>query len=545
MSTNTSGLSGANILNGTDTGEKLVGGGGNDTIDGGGGSDFINAGGGNDIIIYDEADYKILGGGGVDTLWFTKGGQQLRLGSGVVSGIEKLLLGGEGFHQVWLSAADVIRVSDNDRMMISGAGNDQLWLTDDGWQFEGLTGDGEFQVFGNGLAKIIVALPVHVSGFSNNASIIPNGPLAVTEDSATPMLRTTGTLLVNDPNEGQALLLGGDQTYTAIGSLKVTLTVPPSTGALTVYEFEYVVDNADVKYLSSGQTKTDTFTISSLDGTTKNVSFTIYGVTDEISGSPGNDILNGTEGDDIILGLAGHDYIDGGMGGDIMVGGAGNDTYIVDSVSDSVRELEDEGVDSVQSSVSYTLPDNVENLELVGNSSINAIGNDLPNTIIGNDGNNIIYGHGGDDYIKDTVGNAIIYGGDGSDTIERGPASSGSMFGESGNDKFIFYPSANNLVLYGGSGSDVFHLMSYATLVNSKTIIPGFELGAPNGSTGDIIELPGDVSLYSMRASSLFNATELVGPNGNTLITIGVTGSPDTLMATMISQGNIIFYGMT
>ena len=47
------------------------------------------------------------------------------------------------------------------------------------------------------------------------------------------------------------------------------------------------------------------------------------------------------------------------------------------------------------------------------------------------------------------------------------------MFGESGNDKFIFYPSANNLVLYGGSGSDVFHLMSYATLVNSKTILQG------------------------------------------------------------------------
>jgi len=47
-----------------------------------------------------------------------------------------------------------------------------------------------------------------------------------------------------------------------------------------------------------------------------------------------------------------------------------------------------EGVDLVQSSISYTLTANVEYLILTGPENLNATGNDINNAITGNSGNN-------------------------------------------------------------------------------------------------------------------------------------------------------------
>ena len=100
--------------------------------------------------------------------------------------------------------------------------------------------------------------------------------------------------------------------------------------------------------------------------------------------------MNGDAGDDQLSGDAGNDTLNGGTGADLMQGGADNDTYIVDNVGDLVVENFNEGIDTVQSSINYTLTDNVENLTLTGIGNINGTGNALDNVITGNAGNNVI-----------------------------------------------------------------------------------------------------------------------------------------------------------
>ena len=65
-----------------------------------------------------------------------------------------------------------------------------------------------------------------------------------------------------------------------------------------------------------------------------------------------------------------------------MQGGLGDDTYVVDDINDVVKEQTSEGTDLIQSSVSYTASDNVENLTLTGSGNINATGNNLGNTLM-------------------------------------------------------------------------------------------------------------------------------------------------------------------
>jgi len=133
-----------------------------------------------------------------------------------------------------------------------------------------------------------------------------------------------------------------------------------------------------------------------------------YGVTIE-NAIGGND-------NDRILGNDADNRIDGAAGRDILEGRKGNDTYIVESSRDLVREFTDGGNDTIRSSVTLSLPENVENLGLTGKASTEGVGNDLANRLAGNKGDNLLDGKGGDDSLDGAGGKDTLIGGDGSDT---------------------------------------------------------------------------------------------------------------------------------
>ena len=125
-----------------------------------------------------------------------------------------------------------------------------------------------------------------------------------------------------------------------------------------------------------------------------------------ITGTANADNLTGTSAVDLIYGLVGNDTIDGGAGADSMEGGLGNDTYVVDNAGDSVTETSTlaSEIDTVKSSIDYTLGANLENLTLTG-SAINGTGNTLKNIITGNGNDNILDGAAGIDTLAGGLGN--------------------------------------------------------------------------------------------------------------------------------------------
>jgi Ca2+-binding RTX toxin-like protein len=118
-----------------------------------------------------------------------------------------------------------------------------------------------------------------------------------------------------------------------------------------------------------------------LSGAQPTVNYTISGLAgnDMLSGNNGNDTLDGGKGDDkliggkgtdSLIGGEGNDTLKGGLGADTMFGGNGDDYYFVDDAKDVVTETNKNptlgGIDTVESTMTYTLGTNVENLILAG-----------------------------------------------------------------------------------------------------------------------------------------------------------------------------------
>lgn len=135
------------------------------------------------------------------------------------------------------------------------------------------------------------------------------------------------------------------------------------------------------------------------------------------TGNAVNNVITGNDADNLLDGAAGNDTLDGGAGNDTMIGGLGNDTFVVDSTGDVVTELALGGVDTVRSTVTYALGDNLENLTLLGSADIDGTGNSVSNIILGNDGANALIGGAGGDTLNGGAGADTMSGGLGNDTF--------------------------------------------------------------------------------------------------------------------------------
>ena len=228
----------------------------------------------------------------------------------------------------------------------------------------------------------------------------------------------------------------------------------------------YIVDNADDQVVEAASQGSGIDTINAgvsytlrdnverllLNGIA-NLSGTGNELNNYIAGNSGNNRLDGGKGNDTLEGGDGNDTLDGGDGADTLRGGAGDDFYILDSTDDVVEESVNSGTDTVQSSVSSTLAENVENLKLTGTAAISGTGNGSNNYLTGNLGNNVLVGGAGNDTLD---------GGDGADTLRGG----------SGNDFYIVNSSLDKVEETVNSGTDtVQSSRSYTLSANVENLV--------------------------------------------------------------------------
>lgn len=153
---------------------------------------------------------------------------------------------------------------------------------------------------------------------------------------------------------------------------------------------------------------------------------------DSIAGNAVGNLLQGGPGQDTLAGQAGDDTLDGGAGADRLEGGPGDDLYRADG-SDTIVEAPGAGTDTVVTTVSLVLGDNLERLVLApGAGDLGGTGNALDNALIGNDGANWLSGLAGADSLSGGAGADTLDGGAGADTLAGGPGDDLYLIGDAG-----------------------------------------------------------------------------------------------------------------
>lgn len=246
---------------------------------------------------------------------------------------------------------------------------------------------------------------------------------------------------VMNPNSGTCILIGSNDfnvtgnnyANTIIGNDAANVLNGLADGQADTLnggkgDDTYIIDEAIDQIIENANGGTDTVRASISYTLGANLENLVLTGSSNLTGT-GNTLAN------TITGNSGNNTLDGLKDGqiDTLIGGKGDDTYIIGEAIDKIVEKAGEGYDTVISSVSYVLGDNLEQLTLTGCLNINGTGNDVGNSLNGNSGNNILRGLGGNDTLSGGDGVDSLYGGTGNDTL----------IGGRGADAFVFSTPLN------------------------------------------------------------------------------------------------------
>jgi trimeric autotransporter adhesin len=418
-----------NTLIGNSNSNILTGGAGNDILDGNGGIDRLIGGAGDDTYIVDNRGDAVdfvgeATSGGTDTV-------QTTFGYTLGTNIERLVLvGSDDIEGIGNTLANTIIGNDGDNVL------------------DGLTG-ADALVGGSGNDTYIVENPGDiVTESSSGGTDLVESSINYTLRSNVENLTLTGAVAVTGTgNTLNNILVGNNLNNTLVGDLGND-TLDGGTGRDLlrggVGRDKYIVDNVtdDVEEAAP----TTTFD-NDRDIVEASVSFILTPFVEDLiltgenningTGNSSDNIILGNSGNNRLTGNTGDDSLNGGLGIDALIGGAGNDTYIVDNFRDSVTEALNAGIDLVESSVTYFLGANQENLELTGSGDLNGTGNALNNVIIGNGGFNILDGGVGNDSLDGGGDNDLIIGGLGNDELDGSTGGIDTLIGGLGNDIYL------------------------------------------------------------------------------------------------------------
>lgn len=421
------GADGGAVLNGNAGNDLLLGGEGDDTLNGGTGNDILYGGAGNDTYVFNLGD-------GVDTVVETDGKlgtDILRFGTGVLAGDLDIYMDGDKLifahvngkdrlsianwfnsltdaeHrldtltfangstvdlstlQLGTSGADTLTGTDANDLLVGGAGDDVLYSE---------AGD-DLLIGGTGIDTL-------AGGTGNDTYVVDSGLDMVVEsaDEGIDTIEARASYTLQDNVEN--LTLVGTASISGTGN-QLDNVITGNTGNNALYGLagndtliggagNDLLDGGSGADIMAGGTGDDAYVVDALDDTVTELAGqgidTVYtGLTYTLgqnlenltltgneavtgTGNELNNVLTGNAADNTLFGMAGDDILNGGEGADTMLGGTGNDTYVVESAGDIVIENVAEGNDTVQSSITYTLTDNVENLTLTGTENLDGTG---------------------------------------------------------------------------------------------------------------------------------------------------------------------------
>lgn len=372
------GTEGDDALTGIQTNDTLMGLGGADTLDGGSGNDVLDGGSGADTMLGRAGNdvYEVDDLGDVVTEQAGQGTDTVRAAITYTLGanLENLTLTGTvAINGTGNSANNTLVGNSAANVLTGGTGNDTY-----------VVGAGDTVVESASGGTDTVQSAVSWTLGSNVENLTLTGTLAINGTGNTLNNTLTG-------NAGNNVLDGGTGNDTMAGGAGDDTFVVNATG-------DVVTENANEG--------TDTV----LSAVTRTLGANIENLT--LTGAAA---INGT-------GNTLNNVLIGNSAANVLTGGTGNDTYVV-GTGDTVTEAASAGTDTVQSAVTWTLGANLENVTLIGSSTINGTGNTLNNTMAGNSANNTLTGLGGND--------TYLYGrGGGQDTvIDNSGASDTMLFG--------------------------------------------------------------------------------------------------------------------